>query len=196
MAKHRAGKGADRWILPAAGIIAAVGLIIGVAVTRIDDSPQRAGNAAALGCDRPLRVVAASSFAPVLQAMAGEMAKGDDCVRVDVTAADGRSGIKRATELAADVWIPDDAAWIGSAGTLSVAQPPMAGAGTVLAASPFYMVTDKATGAKLTGAGSGWLGLTRLVAQDPNVHLVIRDPVGSGDGMLAAGGWASSRSTR
>jgi hypothetical protein len=192
MAKHRAGMGADRWIFPAIGVLAALGLIIGIGLTRIDDSPERAGNAAELGCDRPVRVVTASSFAPVLQAMAGELAKGDNCVRLDVTAADGRSGIKRAAELAADLWIPDDAAWAGSAGTLSLAQPPMAGAGTVLATSPFYMVTDKQTGAKLTRAGGGWLGLTRLVAGDDNVHLVIRDPIGSGDGMMAAGGAAEA----
>jgi hypothetical protein len=192
MAKHRAGRGADRWILLGIGVLAGLGLIVGVGLTRIDGSPQRAGNAAELGCDRPVRVVTASSFAPVLQAMAGELAKGDNCVRLDVTAADGRSGIKRAAELAADVWVPDDAAWVGSAGTLSIAQPPMAGAGTVLATSPFYMVTDKQTGAKLTGAGGGWLGMTKLVADDKNVHLVIRDPVGSGDGMMAAGGPAEA----
>src|SRR3954463_11285378 len=75
MAKHRAGMGADRWIFAVIGALAALGLIIGIGLTRIDESPQRAGNAAELGCDRPVRVVTASSFAPVLQAMAGELAK-------------------------------------------------------------------------------------------------------------------------
>ena len=62
------------------------------------------------------------------------------------------------------------------------------GAGTVLATSPIYQVTDAATGARLKAAGGSWLGLAGLVADRASgVRLAVRDPNGSGDGMVAAG---------
>lgn len=188
MAKHRAGRGVDRWILPAVGVIAVAGLAVagGVAALGGDDA-SRAGNSTRLGCENPVRVVTASSFAPVLTALQPQLDRGDVCVRVELTVADGRDAIAKAEEIGADVWIPDDAAWSGSAGRLNLAQAPLAGAGTTLATSPLYMVTDPATGRKLRDRGGGWLALSQLVGSDRAVRLVIRDPQGSGDGMLGAG---------
>jgi hypothetical protein len=91
-----------------------------------------------------------------------------------------------------DVWIPDDAGWAGNPGAARLAD----GADTVVAESPFYLVTDESTVQRIAGAGGGWLGLTELVTgdaggQDP-VRLAVRDPGGSGDGMLGLGAFAES----
>lgn len=184
MAKHRSGRGVDRWILPAAGVVAVAGLAVAGAVAAVGGDTGRTGSAARLGCASPIRVVTASSFAPVLDALRPSLDQGDECVRVELTVADGRDAIAQAEKVGADAWIPDDAAWAGSAGRLNLAQAPLAGAGSTLAVSPFYMVTDAATGAKLKNS---WLGLAQAVERDRAVRLVIRDPQSSGDGMLGAG---------
>ena len=192
MAKHRAG-GAERWILPAVGVLGVSGLVLaGVLAVLIDSPPDGTDTPAAGLCDRPLRVVTATSFAPVLDGLAAQLDQGDDCVRLDVTTADGRSAVQRVTDVNADVWIPDDTSWEGSAGSLSLVRAPLADAGAVLATSPFYMVADRNTGARLRKAGSSWLGLSRLVDQNRDVRLVVRDPAGSGDGMVAAGAVAEA----
>jgi hypothetical protein len=108
-----------------------------------------------------------------------------------VTTADGRAAVSRAAEVNADVWIPDDSAWAGSAGSLGLVPAPAGGAGTVLATSPLYMVTDNATGARLRTSGASWLALARLVAGGA-ARLVIRDPGGSGEGMVGAGAVAQA----
>jgi hypothetical protein len=192
MAKHRAGSAA-RWILPVVGVLGVCGLVLaGVLAVLIDTPSERTDTLAGSLCDRPLRVVTATSFAPVLDGLAPLLDQGDDCVRLDVTTADGRGAIQRVTDVNADVWIPDDTSWVGSAGSLSVVGAPTAGAGTVLATSPFYLVADRATGARLRQAGGSWIGLSRLVDKDKDVHLVVRDPAGSGDGMVAAGAVAEA----
>ena len=64
----------------------------------------------------------------------------------------------------------------------------------MLAESPFYLVTDSATAQRVTDAGGGWLSLADLVTgegPDP-VRLAVRDPGGSGDGMLGAGAFAEA----
>jgi hypothetical protein len=137
-------------------------------------------------------VVTATSFAPVLAAMAPVLDQADDCVRLEVTTADGRAAVKRAAEVNADVWIPDDGSWAGSAGSLGLVGAPAANAGAVVAASPFYMVADRATGTRLRKAGASWSGLARLVDGGKDVRLVVRDPAGSGDGLVAAGAVAEA----
>ncbi len=140
-----------------------------------------------------VRVVAASSFAPVLAAVAPALASGPGCAQLDVTTADGRGAASRAAALDADVWIPDDAAWRGDPGGLVLAEPPASGAGTVLATSPVYLVADPATARAVTEAGGGWHGLAGLVtAPESAVRLVARDPGGSGDGLLGLGSLGES----
>ena len=73
-------------------------------------------------------------------------------MRLDVAVADGRTAAGRLAEPAADVWIPDDAGWAGNPGPARLAATPAAGAGTVLAESPFYLVTDPP---RRTGDGRG-----------------------------------------
>ena len=118
-------------------VVGAAALVAWVAVAR-----DRGPAAVAQSCPTVLRVVTAASFAPVLTGVAPALAEGPDCVRLDVAVADGRAAAGRLAEPAADVWIPDDAGWAGDPGPARLAAPPAAGAGTVLAESPFYLVTD------------------------------------------------------
>ena len=107
-------------------------------------------------------MVTATSFAPVLDAATAELNNDDDCIRLDVSTADGRDAVQRVTEINADLWIPDDTSWVGSAGRSTWPRPGgqrRRGAGT----SPLFMVADRATGAMLEKAGSSWLGLAKLV---------------------------------
>lgn len=133
-----------------------------------------------------LRVVTASSFAQVLADLEPMLSQGGDCVQLDVEAADGQAAEQRVAEGGAHVWIPDDAAWAGIARTGEL-DPQAAGAGTVVATSPIYMVTDQATGARLVEAGGGWLDLADLLTAGTDTRLVVRDPAGSGDGLVGVG---------
>lgn len=193
MAKHRAGRIADRWLLTVVGVLAVVGLVLaGTLALREDPPPAGVGFAAApTACDRSVRVVTATSFAPALAAAAPQLEQDGDCVKLDVITADGRAAVQKVAEVNADLWIPDDGSWVGSAGSLGLAEAPAGNAGTVLATSPFYLVADRATGAKLQQSGAGWLGLARLV-EGGRTQLVVRDPLLSGDGMVAAGAVAEA----
>jgi hypothetical protein len=190
MAKHRAGSAIHRWA--AVSILAATAVIVAVVLTAVRHSPADIpSDAARLSCGRSLRVVTASSFAPVLTALTPVLERDADCVRIEMTVADGRAAVGQAAAVDADVWIPDDGSWVGPAGSLDLVQAPAAHAGTVLATSPFYMVTDPATGARLQQAGGGWRGLARLV-DGAQVRLAVRDPAGSGDGLVGAGAGAEA----
>jgi hypothetical protein len=109
-----------------------------------------------------------------------------------VTTADGRAAVRRAAEIKADVWIPDDASWAGPGAGLGLAPAGTGGAGTVLATSPFFMVADRPTMVRLQQSGGTWLSLAHEVAGGDRLRLVIRDPAGSGDGMVAAGSVADA----
>ena len=184
MSRHR--RQASRWI-PVALVAAAlvIGTTVGLVLRGSGDEPTRLVPAAQ--CPASLRIVTASSFAPVLTEIAPTLESGDDCVHLDVDVADGRVAPQRVADLQADVWIPDDAAWAGAADSLAVAEAPRGGSGTVLATSPIYMVTDEATAGKLQSAGGGWLGLAKLATSDSGVKLALRDPGGSGEGLVGAG---------
>jgi hypothetical protein len=190
MGKHTAVPGLSRRLLSVVGVLAATALAVAGALAMVDDPPAEPADTRG-ACDRMLRVVTATSFAPVLTALAPALDADDDCVRLDVTAVDGRAAVAEVTGREADLWIPDDGAWAGTAGSLQLAEAPAGGAGTVLATSPIYMVTDRPTANRLQQAGGSWLGLARAV--DGNaVRLVVRDPNGSGDGMVAAGAVAEA----
>jgi hypothetical protein len=175
------------------GPLLVVGLgavVAGVALTGRSGDPA----AVAQSCPSAVRVVTAASFAPVLTGVAPALAQGAECVRLDVTVADGRTAVDRVAEPGVDVWIPDDAGWASNPGQARLAEAPAAGTGAVVAESPFYLVADEATAQRVTGGGSGWLGLTSLVTGDDPapVRLAVRDPGGSGDGMLGLGAFAES----
>lgn len=180
------------WV--AAGALVAIALVSAGAVVldrRSDGPPPAAGGAPLLAdstCDRSLRVVTATSFAPVLKALQPGLATGADCVALDAVVVDGRLAADRVAEREADLWIPDDVSWAAVARPGLLAEEGRGGSGTVLATSPIYLVADPGTAAKVTAAGGSWLGLAGLVTRPGSgVRLSVRDPNGSGDGMVAAG---------
>jgi hypothetical protein len=192
MAKHRVD-GTARWVWPVMGVLLLAGLVLAGVLAVAISAPRNGQSSAAVvkaSCDRPVRVVTASSFARVLAAMTAAP-QPDDCLRLEVTTADGRDAVAKVAEVDADVWIPDDGAWASRAAALGLARAPAGGAGTVLATSPLYMVAAKTTGTILQQAGGGWLGLSQLVAQR-KARLVVRDPGASGDGMVGAGAVAEA----
>ncbi len=133
-----------------------------------------------------LKVVTSTSFEPVLTDLAPVLGEGADCVRLDVQVADGEAADQAVAETDADVWIADDGSWanVAKAAELDMEAP---GAGTVVATSPIYMVTDPTTADLLNQAGGGWLDLADEAAAGENVRLVVRDPAGWGDGLVAVG---------
>ncbi|HVH22206.1 MAG TPA: substrate-binding domain-containing protein, partial [Pseudonocardia sp.] len=170
------------WLIPLLAIVLVGG---GTGVAKLSGP-----SAAPAGCAGELTVVTASSFAPVLAAVAPALAEGPNCARLNLVSADGRTAATEVANRKADLWISDDAAWAGTQGVVQLAPTSTAGSGTVLAISPFYLVTDAGTASRLTADGAGWLGLARLLARpagEPPLSLAVRDPAGSGDGMLAAG---------
>jgi hypothetical protein len=193
MGKHtsRAGAAGRPLLWVAAAALAVVATASGVdAVRGRPAADPVAGSAAAPapgGCDRTVKVVTATSFAPVLAALRPALAAGPDCLDLDTVVVDGRAAAGRVAEREADLWIPDDASWAAVARPGLLAEEGRGGAGTVLATSPIYMVTDRATAARVRTAGGGWLGLAGLVDAPTGVRLAVRDPNGSGDGMVAAG---------
>jgi hypothetical protein len=166
-----------------------VGAAIGVTVSQLGKNSSahstaatQAGQPAAALCTHQIHVVTASSFAPVLDKVSGALASGPSCVAIKTTLADGQGAANVvASSPDADVWIPDDASWrnLPNDATLSGT------AGTPLATSPMYFVTMK--NAPLPAAQSSWVGLASVLAAQTGTKLVIRDPAGSGDGLVAAG---------
>ena len=196
MGRHRRPGRTGRPVTGAVALVGALALGVVGTVAVVAVATQSEQTAAPPPCPTALRVVAAASYAPVLDGVAPALAAGPDCARLDVTVADGRTATARVHELAADVWIPDDAGWAGTPAPAELAEAPTAGAGTVLAASPIYLVTDRDTAQRVRDAGGGWLSLANLVTEPPAgaepVRLAARDPGGSGDGMLGLGAVAEA----
>jgi hypothetical protein len=198
MGRHRSGRtgGPVLWVV--AVVLVVVGLTSGaVAIAnRGSDEPTAGDPASALApqstCDRTVKVVTASSFASVLSALQPALATGPNCVALDTVVLDGRPAAARVAEREADVWIPDDVSWAAVARDGLLAEDGAGGAGTVLATSPIYMVADTATAAKVTGAGGSWLALAQQVTAPGGLRLAVRDPNGSGDGMVAAASLAEA----
>ena len=191
MGKHRSGRMRRPVLWGAAAVLVAVAVGAG-AIAVADRGASKANRASSTvlaesTCDQTLKVVTASSFAKVLARLQPSLATGPQCIALDTAVVDGRDAAARVAERMADVWIPDDLSWGAVARGGLLADDGEAGSGTVLATSPIYMVTDTATAARLTGAGGSWLALSKLVAEPNGVRLAVRDPNGSGDGMVAAG---------
>ena len=192
MGRHRTGSAGVRGLLwvAAAALLAAAAVAAVLAIVDRGPGGSPAGDPARLSapdCARTVRVVTGSSFAPVLDALRPTLGTGPDCLALDAVVVDGRAAAGRVAERQADVWIPDDGSWAATARPGLLAEEGAGGAGTVLATSPIYMVTDGATAARVRAAGGTWRGLAGLVTAGSGVRLAVRDPNGSGDGMVAAG---------
>jgi len=177
-------------------VLALIGIMT-LAVTAVSFSLWRSGGAddaagpaattpPPVECATPVKVVTAASFAPVLSALKPAIAVGPDCARLEIKVADGRNAARHIGHLGADVWIPDDTAWATVAGGAFAKAVPEGGP-VIVATSPLYFVTDRTTARTLTTAGTSWIGLANLVSADSGVRPVMRDPAGSGDGLIAAG---------
>jgi hypothetical protein len=183
------------WVAAAVAVVGALATASISAALMVRDRPHEPGGPpvqAIASCARAVHVVTSSSFAPVLARLAGGLSRAPDCVHVGITVANGRSGAGRVQELRADAWIPDDASWASTAMPKLLAPDGVAGAGAILATSPIYMVTDPSTARRIERAGGSWLALAGLLNGRSGVRLAVRDPAGSGDGMVAAGDLAES----
>jgi hypothetical protein len=186
MGRHRPNSVTAFPVIFTAGVIAVVAAlaIAGTLYARREaPTTETAGDR----CGTTVRVVTAASFAPVLKYLGEGLNSAGSCLRINIDIVDGRSAPARAAQLDADVWIPDDTAWTSAAGRLEIAPKDTLSSGAVIATSPIFMVADKATAARVQQAGGSWLALATLVGQPNGVKVAVRDPAGSGDGMVGAG---------
>ena len=145
-----------------------------------------------VGCTN-LRVVTTTSYRPALDAVADDLANGDECVRLGVTAADGRGAEPIVDRERAHVWITDDAAWLERYQAVEAEEY---GANSAeadlsylpLATSPVLFASGPAIAAGIQRAGGGWGGLAALVESDQPVAIVAKDPASTGGGLVAIGG--------
>ena len=197
MGRHTTRGENARRAWPAVVAVMAVAVVVcGIAVLGWRGRPPAQPVSAALApparCQRVVQVLAASSFAPVLNRLGAELGQGADCVHVAMVEADGRTAAARLASEDPDVWIPDDASWAASAPPGLLAPKGSHGSGTILATSPIFMVAGEKATARLLRAGGTWKGLADLVENDPAIRLVVGDPSISGDGMVAAGSLAEA----
>lgn len=197
MGRHASPRRGIQWLT---ALFVAVGVAIALTLVaflaQAESKPLAAKSTPPAGaCSQTsatLRVTTSTSFAPVLAAVTPALAAGKDCIHLEVATVDGRPALGQLAGRQADVWIPDDSAWAMRAAGQSLAPAGQAGAGTVLATSPIYMVTDPATARRITAAGASWAALSTLVAGNSGLTVVVRDPAGSGDGLVGAGSLADA----
>jgi hypothetical protein len=136
-----------------------------------------------------VRVVASSTFAPVVERVSAAMAGGSACVRAEVTVADRQAAPLEIEANQADVWIADDVSLRAGAPQLLAGggEAGEAGDGDVLATSPIFMVSDRVTAQRIGRAGGSWAGLADLLTRSDGVRLTLRDPRQAVDGLIAAG---------
>ena len=147
---------------------------------------------AGAGCTS-LRVVTTASYEPALEAVADDLASGDDCVGLNITVADGRSAEPIVDREQAHVWIADDASWLEryeaeEAEEYGEDSEEADLSYQLLATSPVLFASSVETAASIQRAGGGWAGLAALVAGGQPVSVVTRDPASTGDGLVALGG--------
>ena len=114
--------------------------------------------AASAPCAAQVSVVTATSFAAPLKSIA-DATSGADCVRVNVTVADGQAAVQKVAAAKPDAWIADDTSWT------SLATVPLDLKNkVVVASSPVYALTRKADGAP-PAAIQTWPGLAGGLSQ-------------------------------
>ena len=187
-ARHAERSHGPRVALGIGAVILALALGTVFAYGAIEDDSSDAGADCA-----SLRVVTTASYQPALDAVADDLANGDDCVRLDVTVADGRGAEPIVDRERAHVWITDDAAWLeqyeaeeaeeygedSAEASLKYVQ---------LATSPVLFVSSSEMAASIRRAGGGWTGLAALVDSGQPPSIATRDPASTGDGLVALGG--------
>jgi hypothetical protein len=197
MARHVAERRRrSGWLLFGIGAALVACAVVVIAVLRgtdKDKAPQAqsasaASASASSACSATLHAVAASSFAPVLARIATTVADGPNCVRLQITTADGQAAPRVVAATGADVWLPDDASWPNLPNGLHLDDRQS----DIVATSPMYLLTLSAAGNTLPTSARSWAGLGAELARQGRWRLVVRDPASSGDGMVAAGVLASA----
>src|SRR4051794_13646784 len=88
------------WVgLAVLAVLGTVSTAVAVVARSPDDQP---GAVPTASCDRVLRVVTASSFAPVLEKVGATLDAGADCIGLDTVVVDGRAAAGRVAEREAD----------------------------------------------------------------------------------------------
>lgn len=190
--------GRRRWLVVGVVVLAGATALTTIALSRPSGSHVGAshgvasssgsGSPTAANCPQQLRVVTASSYAPVLSRVAAGLRSGSNCVELQVSVADGQAAAGMVASSGADVWIADDASWpqLPNAAKLATGQA------LVIASSPLYLVTQQGAAPPPATARS-WLGLARLLASQPQPwRLRLADPAAFGDGMVGAGALADA----
>ncbi len=183
-----------RPIIIGVAVVAVVAAAVGIGVSKLSggstpvaSTGPKSQQAAPSSCSRQVHVITAGSFVPVLKKAATQLATGPQCVSIQSTVADGQQALNVVANAPdADVWIADDASWRNLPNDAKLDGT----AGTVLATSPMYFVTQR--GKVLDPAQSSWVGLAGVLAQQSGTTLVVSDPAASGDGMVAAGSLGDS----
>ncbi len=165
-------------------VLTALGSVIAIAAGSDSDPDSSAG-----GCTE-LRIVATASYRPALDAVRASLARQPECVRLDVTVADGRPAEPVVDRERAHVWITDDAAWLAryEAEEVAAGDAEAESEYSTLATSPVLFAAGSAVSPRLQQAGGGWTDLAAMVAGDRPVRIVTKDPASSGDGLVALGG--------
>ena len=88
MGKHARRSGVGRWIVLAV-LLLGLPALIAAGLFVVGGEPWPAVQSA-YSCQRKVKVVTATSFAPVLNTIAPALAEADPCVRLEITVADGR----------------------------------------------------------------------------------------------------------
>jgi hypothetical protein len=187
-ARHAKSSHGPRLVLGIGAAVLAVILGTVVAYGAIERDSSDAG----AGCTS-LRVVTTVSYQPALESVADDLANRDDCVRLEVTVADGRGAEPVVDQAHAHVWITDDASWLEQ---YEAAEAEEYGEDSEeaklsyrpLATSPVLFESSSAMAASIQQAGGGWAGLAALVEGGRPPSIVTRDPASTGDGLVALGG--------
>ena len=187
-ARHAKSSHGRRLALGIGAVVLAVMLGTVVAYGAIERDSSDAG----AGCTS-LRVVTTASYEPALDSVADDLANGDDCVRLDITVADGRGAEPAVDQEHAHVWITDDASWLEQyeaeeAEEYGEDSEEAKLSYRPLATSPVLFESSPAMAASIQQAGGGWAGLAGLVEGGRPPSIVTRDPASTGDGLVALGG--------
>src|SRR6202008_4671074 len=100
MGKHNADRGLGRWTL-ALGVLVVVALVVASAFVfrgrdSLDNPPVEVADPVptpATTCPQAVRVVTAASFMPVLNALAAELASGENCAQLIIEVVNGRAAL-------------------------------------------------------------------------------------------------------
>ena len=122
MPRHRAPKRLSFSVIAALllGMAAASAAVAALALTGNGGDDSTGPSADESPCAQTLDVVSASSFEPVLAALAGPLESGEDCVHVEVTVADRPRGSRTGCRSRCRRVDPRRHGWVGGADSIAL----------------------------------------------------------------------------